>query len=585
MVPMRDGVHLAVDVFHPDADGKFPALVSVGPWSKELSSDLQWVNPPQPPSTRLWAAPIEAGNSEYLVSRGYVHVIAHIRGLGHSEGSYNIGWGWVGKGTDAYDLIEWTAEQPWCNGNIGMIGISAYGATQLFTAIQQPPHLKAIFPYDAPGDLYRDGFYDGGVLSTFTLAMGRNWAISGLETDNIQEQKRKAREIREKIAARERDPLGFHIAKDVMMYGEPYNILVHPQVNPWLFDLITNPFDGPSYRQRSFCEHYDKITIPTYCGSGWYAWTYTHLAGAFRNYAGITRAKAKKLILGPTVHGPGDRWYHLERPWHQYHDEIVRWYDYWLKGIDTGIMDEPPIKMFVNGVNRWRYEKEWPLARTVWKKLYTRTFGRLLDDPPASTETTPDVFVQQPLSTTSEIGRVPYQTAPLTRDLEITGPIALHMYASIEVEDKDWVDTNWITSIKDVDPQGIERELTRGWLKASHRALDPNKSAPGQPYHLHTKESIEKIEPDKIYEYAIEVRPTSNVFRVGHRIKLEIMSADVPGPAVFIPPHFCRNDVVVHKIYHSKEYETYLLLPTIPATDPSQWLDDERARELVSLQP
>jgi hypothetical protein len=159
------------------------------------------------------------------------------------------------------------------------------------------------------------------------------------------------------------------------------------------------------------------------------------------------------------------------------------------------------------------------------------------------------------------------------------------LYASIEVEDKDWVDTNWITSIKDVDPQGTERELTRGWLKASHRALDFNKSEPGQPYHLHTKESIERIEPGKIYEYAIEIRPTSNVFRVGHRIRLEIMSADVAGPAVFIPPHFCRNDVVVHKIYHTKEYETNLLLPTIPTTDLSQWLDDERARELVSLQP
>lgn len=584
MVPMRDGVHLAADIFRPDAEGKFPALVSLGPWSKELSSDLQWTTPPQPPSTRLWAAPIEAGNSEYLVSRGYVHVIAHIRGLGHSEGAYDISTGWVGKATDTYDLIEWTAQQPWCNGNVGMIGISAYGTIQLCTAIQQPPHLKAIFPYDAPGDLYRDGYYDGGLLSTFILNLGRNWAISGLEQDRVQELKRKAREIRQKVAAQEEDPVGYHIVKDVMMYGEMYNILVHPQVNPWFSELITNPFDGPMYRERSFCEQYDKITIPSYCGAGWYAWTYTHLSGAFRNYAGITRAKAKKLILGPTAHGPGNRWYHLERPFHQYHDEILRWYDYWLKGIDTGIMDEPPIKLFVMGANRWRYEKEWPLARTVWKKLYPRTFGRLLDDPPGTPETTPDVFVQQPLTTTSDLGLVRYQTAPFTRDLEITGPIALNLYASIQVEDKDWVDTNWIVSIRDVDPQGTDRELTRGWLKASHIALDPSKSKPGQPYHLHTKESIEKIEPDRIYEYAIEVRPTSNIFRAGHRIRLEIMSTDVAGPAVFIPPHLCRNDVVVHKIYHTKQYPTNLLLPTIPTTDPTQWLDEERARNLASLQ-
>jgi uncharacterized protein len=586
MVPMRDGVHLAADVYLPDTEEKFPALLAYGPWSKELASDLQWVYPPQPPHSRLfWTGSIESGNSEYIVSRGYAHVMAQVRGLGHSEGMYESSWGWVGRPSDAYDLVEWIAKQPWCDGNVGMVGISAFAAAQLWTAIQQPPHLKSVFCYDTPGDLYRDGFYDGGVLSTFSAGLASVYARNGIELEKMEKRKALAREIRSAIISKKADPLGYHIVKDIMLYPMLYAALIHPQMSPWIFDLWSNPFDDQNYREKSFCTYYDSISVPAYCGSGWYAWTYTHLAGAFRNYEGLTKAKAKKLIVGPAAHGPGNRWYALDRPFHQYHDEILRWHDYWLKGLDTGIMDEPPVKIFVMGVNRWRYENEWPLARTRWTKLYLRTFGRLLKESPKLSETAPDVFAQQPLNTTDNIARMEYRSAPLSSNLEITGPIALYLNAAIEVEDKSWVDANWIASLGDEGPDGTERELTRGWLKASHRAIDPQRSKQWQPYHPHSKESVEKIDEGKVYQYAIELRQTSNVFLAGHKIKLTLMSADLPGPIEFIPYHLCRNDVVVHKIYRSREHPSYLVLPTIPETDASKWIEEERASELPALQP
>jgi putative CocE/NonD family hydrolase len=239
----------------------------------------------------------------------------------------------------------------------------------------------------------------------------------------------------------------------------------------------------------------------------------------------------------------------------------------------------------VNGVNRWRYETEWPLARTKYVKCYLRSFGRLLLDEPYFAEREPDGFIQQPLTYSNEIARVSYKTAPLAHDTEVTGHVSICLHASIEVEDESWVDTNWIVSLSDLAPDGTQIELSRGWLKASHRALDPEKSTAWQPYHPHTKEAVEKLKPGRIYEFAIEFRPVSNVFKVEHRMMLEIMSMDIHGPAEFMPNHICRNDVVVHKIYHSKEHPSHILLPTIPSTDESQWLDEERSSPLPGLQP
>ncbi len=165
-----------------------------------------------------------------------------------------------------------------------------------------------------------------------------------------------------------------------------------------------------------------------------------------------------------------------DRPFVQYADETVRWHDHWIKGIDTGILDEPPIKVFVMGINKWRFEDEWPLARTKWTKFYLHLKGGLSSDPPG--EGGHDTFTQPAPYKDPTVYCLRYSTGPLEDDVEVTGPLALYLEASI---DKD--DTNWIADLVDVDPEGNKQLISQGYLKAAHRALDKTKSKPYQPIH------------------------------------------------------------------------------------------------------
>jgi len=535
-VRMRDGVFLRVDVYYPDVEGKFPALLAVSPYCKEAQA---LPIPPQPSQSSLIVGSLEAGNTEYIVSKGYAHVIADIRGTGRSDGEF-AGIYAAEQSRDGYDLVEWIAKQPWCDGKVGMVGISYFGVIQLMIAAEQPPHLKAIFPYDANNDRYRDGTYDGGILSSFYYEI-YNRQISANKAVSESLRSIPPKKLGRLIEERANDP-------EIRNNPWYYRILMNPQMNPGFFDILVHPTDGPFYWERSPYRRFSKIKIPTYVGSGWYAYPFTHLPGAFRAYLGIEAPK--KLLIGPPVF--------LERPFHQYHDVITRWYDYWLKGIDNGIMKEPPIRIFVMGANTWRNEYEWPLKRTKWTKFYLRSWERLSEEPEAFYYE-PDCFVQQPPTMTKTIQSLKYETPALSEDTEITGPIALYLYASIDTED-----TNWIVTLSDVDPYGSERELTRGWLKASHRAVDESKSMPWQPYHPHLKP--EPVIPGKIYEYAIEIRPTSNLFREGHRIKLQIASLDLPEPFIRGPKphHLAISKTTLHRIHRSKKYKSYLLLPVIP---------------------
>ncbi|MFC1861514.1 CocE/NonD family hydrolase [Chloroflexota bacterium] len=247
----------------------------------------------------------------------------------------------------------------------------------------------------------------------------------------------------------------------------------------------------------------------------------------------------------------------FDRPWHENHDIVLRWYDYWLKGIDTGLMDEPPVKLWVQGINQWRYEQEWPLARAEWTKLYLRQDGLLAETPPTWNEGSSS-FVNVPWPRMGDKAPcVKYTTKPVTEDVEVTGPIALYFHASLSGED-----ANWMVDIKDIAPDGSETVISKGWLKASHRELDENKSVPYRPYHPHTR-SI-PIVPGRVYEYAIDIRDTSNVFKTGHRLQLVIKGQDAPWDDFFIWFHVNTMKEVRHTIHHTPEYPSYLLLPVIP---------------------
>jgi putative CocE/NonD family hydrolase len=564
MVSMRDGIHLAIDIYRPDAEGKFPALLSIAVYNKDLQGpNMSEVLSPQPAWSVLWTGWLEAGDTEFWVSRGYVHVVANPRGVGKSEDG-------PGGEMDYYDLIEWIAQQPWCDGNVGMIGISGFARSQWQAAIQQPPHLKAIFPYD-PGEAYwfRDWF-PGAVIHVFHYLI----EIGSVVHRSIG---------RPKPLPPEKELLWKEAMSnpDYKMYPWIYNVLsMKGQLCPVLFNVLINPFDTEEAVEETE-KRFEKIKVPVYTGSGWYAYTYKeHLQGAQHWYTGI-KAPKKLIFTGPA---------HLERPYHQLHGEMLRWFDYWLKGMDTGIMKEPPIKIWVMGANKWYYAKEWPLEDTQWTKFYLHSWGRLRTEPfrQSSREDSedPEVFVQMPPTRTRTIAKLRYMTDPLPEDMLVIGPSALYLYASIDQED-----TNWIVILKDVGPdvsvrtaregekeipQNLqERELTRGWLKASHRALDPKRSKPWKPWHPLTREAWKPVKPGEIEIYAIEILSTANLFRKDHRICLEITSLDLPTGCSgltnveYIPYHICSSKATVHKIYHNEKYPSYILLPVIP--EPKNW--------------
>lgn len=559
-VPMRDGVKLSIDVYRPDTDRPLPALLAFAIYNKDfqgpdMARDLQ----SQPAWSSQWSGPIEAGDTRFLAARGYVHVIGGPRGIGKSEGGGSREW-------DSYDLIEWIAAQPWCDGNVGMIGISGFGAEQLYAARQQPPHLKAIAPFDPRGAYgVLGGFrheYSGGMVHLFRYLVGHYSAMHQTRGGPGELSPEREEWWRAAMA----NP-------DYRMYPHIFNVVAQKgQHMPPYFDLLINPYDRAETVTDSEAS-FARIKVPTYTGSGWYGYTYkTHLNGAQTYFEKIDAPK-KLSLLGPT---------HLARPFHTMHDELLRWYDHWLKGIDTGVMDEPPVKYWVMGANEWRTAAEWPPPSVKWTKLYLKSWERMSAKAPVGTSADDwvqaDSFVQMPPTQTGTIQRLRYMTDPLPADLTIAGPSALHLYAAI-----DKTDTNWIVSLKDVGPDVSvrsvregertvpadlpERELTRGWLKASHRAVDETRSLPGRPWHPLTREAQQPVVPGEVVEYQIEILATANTFLKGHRIAIDIMSLDLPTGvggatnAEYVPYHICSSETVVHRVFHDPERPSHLLLP------------------------
>ena len=549
-IPMRDGVRLASDIYYPDAKGKFPALIAFQAFGKD-HEELALKFPPQARPSQLWDGGLEGGDTRYLVARGYGHVVVDARGTGGSEGEYYgvMGSGAGGEGRDIHDVVEWIAKQRWCDGKVGMVGISYLAAMQVLGAGEQPPHLKAIFPEGGHYDMY-EMCYQGGIMWMMPRAFidgrgGDSGIVANRRKSFMMEQLPKD-ELKRRIRERLMDP-------DIRNFPTFDQILKYPEWSPMWLDFILNPCDGPFYSNAKPSNNFDKIKIPVHIGAQWgRGWV---VDGTINGFLALKGPKKLVLRSAPPLQ---------ERPFHQFHDEIVRWYDHWLKGKDTGVMDGPPIKVFVHGINEWHYENEWPLARTKWTKFYLRTRNRLLTEPEpfAAAVVPPDGFYQAPLTVTSNVSSLRYRTPAFLENTEVTGPCALYLHATIDSDD-----TNWIVRICDVDPQGDRVPMTTGWLKASHKKLDAAKSTPWAPHHPHTR-SV-PIVPGKMVEYAIKIYPFSNVFKKGHSIELEIRSIESEfevGPGM--PPesgHLNSGRATTHKIFRDKIHPSHLVLPVIPA--------------------
>ncbi len=562
-VPMRDGVNLSVDVYRPKEDGKYPALLAFSIYNKDLQGpDVAEALPPQPAWSSLWAGPLEAGDTRFFVSRGYVHVVGSPRGVFKSDGGGSRQW-------DSYDLIEWIATQPWCDGNVGMVGISGFGAEQFHAARQNPPHLKAIFPFDPRGAYgvlgsFREE-YPGGIIHLFRYYVMHLAAIHGAKGKPVALPPDKEALWQEAIKNR-----------DYKMYPHIYNVVAQKgQHMPPYFQLLIDPYDNEKAVKEAE-ESLANIKVPTYTGSGWYAYTYkTHLNGAQSYFEKITAPK-KMIFAGPA---------HLDRPFHTLHGEILRWYDHWLKNIDTGVMGGPPVSYWVMGANEWRSGTDWPLPETQWTKFYLEGWERLRTAPftpsSAEDELPADGFLHVPPTQTNGVQCLRFLSDPLPADVLIAGPSVLNIFAEIDQDD-----TNWFVTLKDVGPDVSvrtvregerelshdlsKREVTRGWLKASHRATDPERSKPWRPWHPLTRAAQRKVTPGAITEYAIELMATANLFRTGHRICLEIAAADMPTGvggatnAEYVPNHIVSSRMTLHKIYHDAKRPSHLLLPIIP---------------------
>ncbi|MBR6349173.1 MAG: CocE/NonD family hydrolase [Lachnospiraceae bacterium] len=566
-VEMRDGQKLCIDIYLPDTEGPFPVLLSFGQHNKDLL-DCEYTNsmPAQPAWSHFWFGNIESGDTKFIVSRGYVHILAQARGAGKSgDGSpFEAQW-------DHYDLIEWIAAQDWCDGNVGMCGLSNFGMNQVLAAMEQPPHLKAIFPQD-PGAYY--GFFHelhlGGVFNTLF------YHLDHMSVDHMQ--RTAPVDLPEPMETLWKKAME---NPDYKMYKNIYNLLLQKgQSNPLglFFPFLLYPYDDPS-QWEGMVKAKEQIKIPIYTGSGQYAIDYHfHWQGCQNLYEQMHDKVPMKLLL----EGPA----HQERPFHNHDmmEEMMKWYDYWLKGIDTGIMDEPPVKYWVTGENKWRYATNWPIPETQWTPFYFDTWERLRERPYDEfaydgTEE-PDSFVQMPPTLTNEISKLRYMTDPLAEDVTIAGPISATIYAALDSED-----TNWFVTLKDLGPDCSDRTgrkgeweipelpekyLTKGMLKASMRELDEEKSTPYRPWHKLTKEAQKMVVPGEINEYNIEVMSVCHTFKAGHRICVEISCLDLPDGACcvadteYIPYHICRNATVLHKIYRDAKHPSKIILPIIP---------------------
>lgn len=531
-VPLPDGTILRGDLYRPKAPGAFPTLLA---WSC-YPKDFQHTGIPMPIN--------ESGAVSNLVARGYCHFHVNSRGTGRSGGAFQ-GLLSPEEQRDVADTIEWTAQQPWCDGNVGMVGMSYYALIQYLAAAQRPPHLRAIFPYMGWTDYYEHAIHHGGApntefLSTFFCGAG-TWAT-----------KRLAPRVRHGMS-RVFDRAWFQwLIKQVFLrLGDDGMVKrTHPD-EAWVRHFSTLVFDerddGPFYRERSASRVLDRVEVPVLIGTNW-GNPVLHTRGAFDAWHRLT--SPKRLFVGP----PEVRW-----PWQDYQGELLAWYDHHLKGLDTGVDALPPVRYWLQGAERWREASDWPVPEARERRFHLAPTGA---DPTTQHLLTPTAGEVSALSFLAiprgmrypaelekyETQVLRYATEPFDVDTEVVGPVTLHLRMISTAPD-----THVIARVSDIAPNGkLHRKLTWGWLQAAHRAINSERSTPDEIAHDHT--AAIPLVPGEPCELDISLIPTANLFRAGHRLLLEVASRpDLVGATMFehiayypheAPPYACRNTLV-----------------------------------------
>lgn len=527
-IPVTAGFELNCDVVRPDAPGKFPVLLSLSPYSID-----DQMAPLVPTPMRYHNAHMEAGDPYFYARRGYAHVVGTLRGTGKSGGRFDH----MGPDTirDVYDAIAWAAQAPWSSGKVGMLGMSYFGMIQPLVAALKPPALKALFCPFSVTDQYRDTYYKGGI---FSYAFIKGWSVA------LRKARIRATYVesvgRERFLAlveeAKRDP-------ELSAVPEVMEILngIDDPVNGFLAELVVNRFMGEHYLARNV-DYSQQLDIPGYFGACWGIYG-LHLPGAFRSFEHW--AGPRRLTIGPPAY--------LDRPIVQYQYESLRWFDHWLKGIDTGMLQEPPVRLFVERTGEWKAAHEWPLKDTRWTAFYLHHNGMLYER---------DVWPQEPPSAFTdspfERGGAIFTTPPFREATELCGPIVLNLFGSTS-----GTEVLWYVSVLEVEA-GQERLLTRGWLRGSQRELDAALSMPWQPVQAH--QSRQPLEPDRIYEFNIEVRPYAILMRPGTQLRLRVRCTD-KGDEVADILHNHAVGLLANpqstqvRIHHDEDHPSHLLLP------------------------
>jgi predicted acyl esterase len=553
-VPMRDGAVLRANVFRPEVSGKFPVLMTLGPYGKDVHLSqfmpeaweaLQRRHPEVLKTSSCKYLVFETPDPEMWVPEGYVVVKVDSRGSGKSPGRLDVNS--PSEFRDFYDAIEWAAAQPWSSGKIGLLGISYYAAGQWMIAAERPPHLAAMLPWQGTYDFYRDRTRQGGILGGGFL--NRWWNRSVLRNQYGNPDTPLV-----DIDTGERNPGPESLSSEALAANR----------EDYIANLLARPLNGAWYEERS--ARLERIAIPALVVANW-GGLGLHLRGTILGYLGIaSREKWLKVQSGSyffTFLLPQN--VALQR----------KFFDRYLKGIENGWENEPRVEVAVraadDGVKRVVQDTQWPLRDTEWTRFYLDAENLALG---------PSTPAKAANASYAAIGEgVTLSTAPLDRPLEFAGPIKAKLFVSSSTDDMDVFATlrafdrqgKEVTFFSAVEPKA---PVSQGWLRVSQRKLDVNRSTEWQPWHPH--DQAQKLKPGEVVEIDLEIWPASAALPAGYRLALTLQGKDFERAGETGPQRgsgwFLHDDPRdrppssfggTHTVHSGGGRDSYLLLPLI----------------------
>ena len=551
----RDGVTLYADIYRPAGEGPFPVLLQRTPYDKNNASVF----------------------AHQAVARGFMVVVQDVRGRYTSEGEW---YPFKHETDDGYDTVEWAAALPHSNGKVGMFGGSYVGATQMLTAIGHPPHLAGICPVVTASNYHENWTYQGGAFEQW---FDESWT-SGLAQDTAN---RAIRQSTNALLGSNALPLKQYPVFNIQT-GANGAVLTRV-LAPYFLDWLDHPAYDSYWKQWSIEENFASIQVPALTIAAWYD---LFQGGSLRNYLGIkahggseAARNGQRLLIAIGGHSGWDRTVGTVDfgPDAVFDENAVTlaWYEYLLQGKQNEFATEKPVKIFVMGENKWRYEDDWPLQRAQETRYFLHSAGKAnsasgdgsISVAPATREA-PDSFVYDPANPVPTVGGplccdsvhlapgprdqkevesradvLIYSTPPLDHDTEVTGLVTLDLFAQSSA-----ADTDFTAKLIDVGPDGFAQNLTEGILRARYRE---------------STSEAKPIVPGKIYEYKIDMWSTSNVFLKGHRIRVEVSSSNFPrfdrnlntGTSAAEDATFVK---ATNTVLHDREHPSALVLPVVP---------------------